>query len=276
MKDQLFHYTTVEGLIGILESKSLHAGKIHYLNDSKEFLYASDVCNRVVALSKNLEPIEVVRLFEKVADFFSKMIGGNIFIISLSENPNSLSQWRAYAPSGGYSIGFSTVALAALAGPQKFKLARCIYDEKEQDQLMYGFMRSAADRLKQINAEDEEGERKLFGKLYLEYCEIASTMKDPGFEEEKEWRLIGGPVDLKLTQIAVKAKNSIAVPYFKFHLSNGKLTDLPNVSHLGINTIWIGPNRNQPLARLGLEDLLQHYGIHEVEPLESNIPYRID
>jgi hypothetical protein len=36
----LFHYTTAEGLYGILNSKRLWASHIFYLNDAMEFKYA--------------------------------------------------------------------------------------------------------------------------------------------------------------------------------------------------------------------------------------------
>jgi hypothetical protein len=41
----LYHYTTQEGLLGILETDSLWATKIHFLNDSSEYALA---CNLAV------------------------------------------------------------------------------------------------------------------------------------------------------------------------------------------------------------------------------------
>jgi hypothetical protein len=48
MSDLLYHYTTQEGLLGILESKSLRATWIHYLNDSREFWHAFEVAKEQI------------------------------------------------------------------------------------------------------------------------------------------------------------------------------------------------------------------------------------
>jgi hypothetical protein len=42
----LFHYTSPEGLIGIVQSKCLRASGIHYLNDTAEFKHAASIVAR--------------------------------------------------------------------------------------------------------------------------------------------------------------------------------------------------------------------------------------
>ncbi len=44
---ELCHYTTCAALLGILESRTLYATHIRYLNDSQEFIGAVEVFNRV-------------------------------------------------------------------------------------------------------------------------------------------------------------------------------------------------------------------------------------
>ena len=41
----LYHYTSQDGLIGMLNTKTIWASKIHYLNDSKEFALALDLAS---------------------------------------------------------------------------------------------------------------------------------------------------------------------------------------------------------------------------------------
>ena len=41
---QLFHYTTVAGLQGIIENNCLHASAAYFLNDSSEIEYGIRVC----------------------------------------------------------------------------------------------------------------------------------------------------------------------------------------------------------------------------------------
>ena len=42
----LYHYTSQTGLIGMLNTKTIWASKIHYLNDSKEFALALKLARR--------------------------------------------------------------------------------------------------------------------------------------------------------------------------------------------------------------------------------------
>ncbi|OLD27475.1 MAG: hypothetical protein AUJ04_03935 [Acidobacteria bacterium 13_1_40CM_3_55_6] len=49
----LYHYTSQEGLMGIITERCIWASKIHYLNDSEEFSIALDLAGR--ELKKRLE-----------------------------------------------------------------------------------------------------------------------------------------------------------------------------------------------------------------------------
>jgi hypothetical protein len=42
----LYHYTSIQGVEGIIKSKAVWATVMHFLNDSKEWLYALDLVRR--------------------------------------------------------------------------------------------------------------------------------------------------------------------------------------------------------------------------------------
>jgi hypothetical protein len=44
----LWHYTTQDGLLGIIETGSIHASNILYLNDATEYTYATRVIHDVL------------------------------------------------------------------------------------------------------------------------------------------------------------------------------------------------------------------------------------
>ncbi len=54
-EELLYHYTTIEGLLGIVESGSLRASHIRYLNDQTEFKNAFEH-DYLDVLIKSLEP----------------------------------------------------------------------------------------------------------------------------------------------------------------------------------------------------------------------------
>ena len=47
--EKLYHYTSQEGVIGILSEKVLWASMIHYMNDSKEYALALDLAKQELA-----------------------------------------------------------------------------------------------------------------------------------------------------------------------------------------------------------------------------------
>jgi hypothetical protein len=45
--DHLYHYTSIEGLMGILTNRSLWATEIYFLNDTQELRYSDGVLKKV-------------------------------------------------------------------------------------------------------------------------------------------------------------------------------------------------------------------------------------
>ena len=60
-----------------------------------------------------------------------------LFVFSLSEEGNLLSQWRGYTPLGaGVSIGFNQDKLQRHAQQKGFSLIKCLYKKEEQDNIL--------------------------------------------------------------------------------------------------------------------------------------------
>lgn len=54
--ERLYHYTSIDGLKGILDSRCLWASQIHFLNDTKEFNYSFDILMELISgLKANLQ-----------------------------------------------------------------------------------------------------------------------------------------------------------------------------------------------------------------------------
>lgn len=61
---------------------------------------------------------QTARVFENV----------NLYVASLSEDPDSLAQWRAYGgPGSGFSLGLRTHGIVL---PSEFRLVPCIYEDR--------------------------------------------------------------------------------------------------------------------------------------------------
>jgi hypothetical protein len=217
--DILFHYTSPRGLIGIITSKILWASRIQYLNDSQEYLYSLNLLEKVINDYKTIDERHKERL-NTFYTMFQYAENVNIFVASLSENGDLLSQWRAYCPpSGGYSIGFSYDYLQRVLKINNFHLAPCIYDPKLQEQIIIEFISSLL----------EEESSDLFDVSrdpFRRFNAIASILKHPSFEEEKEWRLFSSPIPLLEKSNAIvsglhfRDGKSTIIPYYDIVLEN--------------------------------------------------------
>ena len=120
----LHHYTSAEGLKGIIESNELWATSAYYLNDSAEMFYGYHVLKELLDdwLSKNPRPDDSItlalarQLRTSFEDLFQKRLLRPIYLTCFCEEDNLLSQWRAYGQSGGYSVGFRVLPKIGIFG----------------------------------------------------------------------------------------------------------------------------------------------------------------
>ena len=125
----LYHYTSADGVIGILSSKELWATNIEFLNDTNEILEAVRVARNII---ENLIDRDTFSHGEKLLMNKMREHAGSaakrFYVVSFSETSDSLLHWQAYCSgSGGYAIGFPSKHLSGLALEKSWYLAKCIY-----------------------------------------------------------------------------------------------------------------------------------------------------
>ncbi len=119
--ERLYHYTTINGLMGILPNSSIWASDARFMNDSSELSYATDLIVRVVdeELEKVADPalkelFELRRGFTAIFDFGYEP---RPFIACFCEDGDLLSQWRGYARGqAGISLGLRLPQFARSLG----------------------------------------------------------------------------------------------------------------------------------------------------------------
>jgi hypothetical protein len=203
----LYHYTTQQGLLGIINSKSIWATDMFYLNDASEYEYTVNKYKDILTgylneIEKKVSPdynairniyIRQPRDSEKFLKSVPELVVDireqvPSYICSFSENGDILSQWRGYCPQGnGFSIGFDTRELIERLKIHSFEISQCTYDIKEQEDILIDFIKQIDNEW--YNVADREDElKKLFKKCFWSFLIIASRFKDNSFIEEKEWR----------------------------------------------------------------------------------------
>lgn len=270
----LFHYTNLEGALGIINSDTIWASKVQYLNDSSEYLFAIGIAE--LLLQTRLEGTHNEEERRKIGGMLRNLHGisnMNVCVCSFSEDGDLLSQWRAYAGSSGVSLGFRTEHLAAKGREQGFTMARCVYDKDRQKELVSRLI----DETLEIDFNTDEGyfdpERtRTFvvlptdGGFHSNLARLAPMLKNETFREEREWRLLS-PKGVDFRQMSFRSGGSIIVPYYEFDLGENKDEYLAEVV--------VGPTPHPSLSEASIKSLMARWRAGtKVEVSSSKVPYR--
>ena len=297
LPDVLYHYTTQEGLLGILEKQEIWATDVRFLNDVEEFEAGLEVAHQMATESASeagADGEKTVRWFvDTLRHSFSE---APIFSISLTgalksverafsdvDDPGDrLNMWRGYASRGiCYSVGLTPGEMAVdLDGVD---LQECSYLPGTKREYLRPAMNDFGDLLNACNARrlakvgsgvdvqramDEmrdDLDAQLPSVLPDLKAQIAAC-KHEGFWEEREWRLtVAPPVNDERvfhTSGRFGVTPRIAV---RLHGSDGLLP---------IRRIVVGPSPHKADALESLRGLLLKRGYRNVEISASRIPYR--
>jgi hypothetical protein len=273
----IYHYTSIDGLEGIISEKKIRATHISYLNDAREYVEiflksAHTFYNRQDRVEKEYKDI-----FSPLFDLTKNWIDNDplttqhndVYVCSLSEKKDDLNQWRGYAITGGYQIGFCFNYLqeAAKKSDNYFWLFPCIYEDSDKTQIIERLFKEAVTKF------DEKGSdaKKIQSWFISTLRYIAPIFKDANFKDEKEWRLFAEK-SWNDPNRRFRKRNGIFVPYIDIDLSlDGKIS---------LSEIVIGPGINNHHAMYSLSSFIRkkkEEGILEIEDdrIElSNVPYR--
>jgi hypothetical protein len=255
----LFHYTTAAGLLGILRESVLWATEARFLNDAQEAVYARDLLVSALHDIENPAALDSTHPAHSFADSFDEVfrrymsyveeeLGSEtlpVYVTCFCESGDLLSQWRAYGSDHGYAIELETDALeATLAripgyGPSKM-LMQVRYGEEEAVSVLSAAVQS-------VSADTNLGHVGVHAHyMALQLSAMLAGVKNPGFREEREWRLIAafeaGDIDIakfRLTPMAI-------IPYIEIPFPRD-----------AVMSITVGPGRHAVLRKLGVERLVR-------------------
>lgn len=147
----LYHYTSLEGLAGILRLHRLRATDVAYMNDSLELQLASSlIAASLDDAGRSASAIQRELLRRSRLDAKPTDLSRSFYVTCFCDDGDLLSQWRAYgANGGGYALGFSAYEMA---WPGPCGLRRVIYDPAIQDRLVRGAIQRACDAFSTVAA----------------------------------------------------------------------------------------------------------------------------
>ncbi|GAB2190103.1 DUF2971 domain-containing protein [Sessilibacter sp. MAH1] len=276
-EDTLYHYTSLTGLMGIVESKMLRASDIRYMNDSTELKHLLVLLSDEINIRLNAGSA-FAQLLNQFSQWLSHRIvdGPMLFGASFRANGNLLSQWRGYSTHGkGVSLGFNPKYVLDCAAYHDFSVGKCIYNPEEQKQIARQIVNSVENTAKSNHADYVQAAIPDFTPIF-EYIEgdllkIAAILKHPSFEEEQEWRVVS-PIFTQSNQAPIYFRESLSmlVPYYAFDFTRN------NPEHtLQLQHVFVGPTSNSELSMKSVALYLQRQGCSPTEKISyCRIPYR--
>jgi hypothetical protein len=261
-RSTIFHYTSQQGLLGIIKEKALWLSSIRHLSDAAEFGYSVELVR-----DKLMRKLRAER--GPWNDYYGTILGrldavkyAAPFVGSFSEHGDLLSQWRAYTPNGiGFSVGFEYEYLIGLAQKQQCRIVKCAYQESEHDAIVEELI-NLGGRL--VNGGECEDAVTTF---FLGFYSIAPALKHPSFAEEREWRVVKEVALPNDVARKFRQGKSMLIPYTEFNLAKED-------GRVSFSRVFVGPTPHMELSMSSLENLLMISELDGWRITASSVPYR--
>lgn len=291
--DALCHYTDINGLKGILSGNCFWVTRSDYLNDSSEIIQIKNVIELVYnqfTEDKHMYCNEydtnglLMWNFMDYIKFIGNKIDNNqstrdydIYVLSLSENSDSLALFSNYSTLDGYCLGFDTDRLLNFESPPRYfsrykdlmvSGGKVIYSLSEQVQTLWNDILKAYNsvferlRYNKVHVVDQSIYNIIFKEL-MSFIAVkiqiyAIFFKHPSFYHEEEYRVAFIIDDEHSNILKFRTKGSERIPYIEYEFNKLPLKFI----------------RKSPKNNSDIKDLVDRLNYNDVEILESEIPLR--
>lgn len=260
---KLYHYTDTNGFLGILKTKRVWATDYKFLNDPSEHSYGRQVVKQIFEeLIEENPDLPLKSIYELrygktpvIAETFSR----GYYIASLTEEKDSLEQWRAYGNNGkGFAVEFN-IDSKYMGGEINFlgeiphKLLRVIYDVEEQKRITKTIL---------IDCTESKEMNLLLIDFLISY--LCIKFKDPCYAGEKEWRIVYSPLIMVGSigsDIQYRESRDSIISFHTFELER-------------ITGVSIGPRRPDSDTQIMYQIFIDYLNLFPANIYKSSLPYR--
>ena len=254
--EKLWHYTSLQGLLGIVSSKHIFATDIRFLNDREEFVHAQSFIEEVIGGLDELDehgwPVQMA-LKDVTGGLFARGVlspkHSQVFVASFSIAEDQLSQWRAYSRgSTGVSLGFDLRNIRPVPGLGSLAVfSECIYDDDQKKNFIAhairGFVQGASEIWKQVSDKDQMNE--LLKEMMTKHPEWSlSRAQEELKKTQEEW------IDIELKRLgALLARDLLQLGALQKHSSFKEEQEWRLVLPMMVNSVpKVHPRRFRPGA----------------------------
>ena len=230
---QLYQYTDITSLHGIVKNDELWATHFRYLNDRKELDYGLEIAVKYAKDDKknhsDVNTLNVLDEISKIYEFAQSkeelpLNSTDVYSISFSTKKDLLSQWRGYGKKyRSICIGMdSSKLIEAMDASDWFVfLRKVVYDPDIQETLIKEYMENVC-KIIESNSSDFDGDDKYMDlfkyRVKTGLILFALCFKEKCWDEENEWRIMAVYYSEEAKnpqEIFFKENNYGLVPYIK-------------------------------------------------------------
>lgn len=286
----IYHYTSPEGVISIIDKHELWFSRFDCLNDASEGAYINDVYARAIGKlqrSKEIEKDFLDKIKDVKPDYyrFFKLYGEDSILNSdgsevtlgilrttkpylccFSTDRDSLPMWNYYSKDGqyeGYNIGF--VYDKTVKDKENINVVKVIYSQKDQDEIMTKTIKNMYENHTVYGYDIKRCRESMASILSSRSIQF----KNKAFQHEKEVRLIYWEpektegIEYKQEEKSYRQKKGIIIPFLKIKFEKDQ-----------INSLMIGPLIQADIAENTAKQMLAELGYTGIEIKNSKIPIR--
>lgn len=194
MNKRLYHYTSNQALYNITKNITFWVSKSDYLNDTSELVYIAEViekvCNQFMNQDSSEDEFFKRNLISRATEGLSML--QDIYVLSLTENPDSLTLWSSYSDFVGSNIGLNAMGLYRCLEETGYScnLRKVIYDREMQEKIIFETIKPVYDYLKNTGGiQGGSPFSEAMQGVYSSILEHSIFFKRPSFYPEEEYRL---------------------------------------------------------------------------------------
>ena len=309
----VYHYTSPNAFLSIIQNQKIRFTDIRYLNDKSEGIYFVKVLldflenhrieyphfNDVVNNLLNEHTFKKIRNLEVTNIDYNEIIGmryrkQRVFVFCTCAEADSLNMWNYYVNNGeyqGYNIGFRVEELIKTFDvPDEKHLdsfrvyyGRVLYSEKEQFDEIRRLAETTEQHIKLSLLTEEVDVKKAMTyeqirlRNYIVSC--GPFFKHPKFKSEEEFRVV-----LVIAEDSVPRGNEAQRYYGKnnkeiteeFSVKRGLIVPCLSVviPSNSIYRVTIAPMMEFDIAKKSIRELLETKNVKNVRIYKSSIPIR--
>ncbi len=268
----IYHYTSVDGIIGILRNKELWFTNIYFLNDNQELFYTYKLIDEVTKeIKKELsetfyKKIKARQNYLLSEDFFEqeKNVWGRheYYVASFSTDNDSLALWNYYTKSDitGYNIGFKDYAFTDHSVAQ----GKVCYEKIKQKEMLKS---TILKHYEQYNNSPNNEKKSVIRDLYYNFIIYSLFFKNEKYKIENEYRVVmtvcnSSPDEEK--NCYYRHKKGLIIPYIKFDLNKLKSNSTKELREV-IDKIKISPINQGKITKYGVTRLAHCADLYDCE-----------